>query len=175
MYFNQEQRARSRRLTTPAGWPPCSSRQATTLLSFDIRRDLFEVNRANRRRSSSRSPWSGRPVISAGGDRGFDARGSYDPALGVLGSCTQPAATFCVGTAVAWSTEANARTWPAEQPSEPTERERGWATMARSSTRSRRSRPACVERPIVACASKLTRRQNCPSPGGRESSQCHRR
>jgi hypothetical protein len=79
VYFNQEQRARSRRLTTPAGWPPCSSRQATTLLSFDIRWDLLDVNRVNRRSSSSRSSWSGRPVITVRADPGFAARGSSDP------------------------------------------------------------------------------------------------
>src|SRR5262249_38668794 len=74
-YFSQEQRASFRRLAQTSGWPRCSSRQATTLLSFDIRWDLGDVDRANRRRSSRRSSWSGRLFITVGGDRGFDARG----------------------------------------------------------------------------------------------------
>jgi hypothetical protein len=146
---------------TPAGWPPCSSRQATTPSSSDsVWKDL---HRADRWKSSRASGWSGRPVISVGSDRGFGARGSSDPALGMLGSCTRPAPTFCVGTAAAWSTRANARTRKAEPPSGPTACERAWETMATSSTRSRSDRLACTTEPISVSAMRLTRRRTWPS------------
>ena len=106
------------------------------------------------------------PPVAAGGCTGApwasegDVQRSLVLAVAALGSCTRPAPTFCVGTAPAWSTRANARIWHAEQLVEPTEPERGSGTTGRSSTRCRSAHPGCIGRPIWPSAPRLRQRRS---------------